>query len=474
MNVTLSDLTFMGPRPPLWRLVWDEVRQDVIPLRASALAFQTLASWLPLVAIAMAVLSGPAFEQQREAVLERLATTWVPPVPETAGTQGATTDSGQSVTEAQEQFKQKCRDTIQVMAVNLGSIGTLSFIALLFVAGLLYRTVEETFNGIWRVRSGRGFFMKVAILTVFIFWGPVFLLLSLSLIDGHSASILNRWFMPTLLSTVGFTAFYLIMPNAKVRFTSALAGGVFAAIVWGIGKQGMLAYISHAVGANRFYGSLGLVPLVFAWVYLSWLVVLAGAELAYIIQHHRAMVEQWEKRQREARGLAGVMDQAQREAGQLPAMALAALCEVARLFREGTRPGGVSLSELAESLGVETGPLSRAVDRLVRGGLLAQVAHNVMTLGGQDPRYLPARDPSQCHADLIVRVCRGEEGPHGTGASWERARGFLKRVDQGGLSAVESVTLAGLTEPEPAPVQPEAPKPEAPPSADCATPTTGT
>jgi YihY family inner membrane protein len=428
------------------------------------------------VAIAMAVLSGPAFLQQREALLERLATTWVPPTPETDGAAGTATTpiTGQSVTEAQEQFKQKCRDTIQVMALNLGSIGTFSFIALLIVAGLLYRTIEETFNGIWKVRSGRGFFMKVAVLTVFIFWGPVFLLLSLSLTDGHSSSILDRWCIPTMLSAVGFTAFYLIMPNAKVRFTAALAGGVFAAIVWGIGKQGMLAYISHAVGASRFYGSLGLVPLVFAWVYLSWLVVLAGAELAYIIQHHRAMVEQWETRQHEARGLAGVMDQVQREAGQLPAMALATLCEVVRLFREGSRPGGVRLSELAENLGVETGPLSRAVDRLVRGGLLAQVADHMVTLGGQDPRYLPARDPSRCPADLIVRICRSEEGPEGTGVSWERARDFLTRVNLGGLSAVESLSLAELTETPGATKNPAKPRPEPPPPANATPPATTT
>jgi membrane protein len=471
MDVHLSDLTFLGPRPPLWRLVWDEVRRDIIPLRASALAFQTLASWLPLLAIAMAVLSGPAFEQQREIVLDRLATAWVPPVPEPLDARDADPNLASSVSEPREQFKQKCRDTIQIMALNLGSIGTFSFIALLIIAGLLYRTVEETFNGIWKVRSGRGFFMKVAILTVFIFWGPVFLLLSFSLTDGHAPPLLNRWCMPTLLSTVGFTAFFLIMPNARVRFTAALAGGLFAAVVWSIGKQGMLIYISHAVGASRFYGSLGLVPLVFAWVYLSWLVVLAGAELAYIIQHHRAMVEQWEARQREARGLAGVMDQVQREAGQLPAMALAALCEVARLFREGTRPGGVRLSELAESLGVETGPLSRAIDRLVRGGLLAQVADHTVSLSGQDPRFLPARDPAQCHADLMLSVCRGEESPEGSGLSWERARGFLTRVDRNGLTAVNALTLAELIAPRPA-LSGQVDPPDTPPSGPAAQPAT--
>ena len=66
------------PRFLFWRLYWEELRDDQIRLRASALAFQTLASWLPLMAIVLAVMSSPAFEAQRARMIERLALSLVP------------------------------------------------------------------------------------------------------------------------------------------------------------------------------------------------------------------------------------------------------------------------------------------------------------------------------------------------------------------------------------------------------------
>lgn len=446
-----------GGRPPLWRLVWNEVRQDFISLRASALAFQTLASWLPLLAITLAVLSGPAFEKQRERILDRLAVALVPPVqdapfqPDHRAGQlpGVLLPGEDELTQAdmQEQFKQKFRDTIQLMAANLSAISTFSFLALLVIAGLLYRTAEETFNAIWKVRSGRSIFMKIAIVTVFVFWGPVFFFLSLSLADNTSTSILGRWLVPTMLTGIGFTAFYMIMPNARVRFGAAMAGGIFGAVLWELGKQGFLIYVTYAVGFSKVYGSLGLVPMIFAWVYLSWMVILAGAELAYIIQHHQAMAEQWELRQRQARGLAVVMDEAQREAAQRPALALAAACEIACLFITGTVSGGVRRSELAERLGVETGPLGRALERLVQGGILVEVAGGRMDLVEQDPRYLPARDPGTCGMDVVLRACKGDECPAGSGASWERARDLMERMNRDGLSSTARMTLAEACRP---------------------------
>jgi YihY family inner membrane protein len=439
-------------QPPLWRLVWHEVRQDFIPLRASALAFQTLASWLPLLAIALAILSGTAFEKQREHVIDSLATALVPPVAAARFTPNGEVAQSQ----AETQFKQKLRDTIHLMQAKLRTISTLSFLVLLVIAGMLYRTAEETFNAIWKVRSGRSIFMKIAIVTVFVFWGPVFFFLSLSLTESASASVLGRWIVPTLLMAFAFTAFYMIMPNARVRFSAALAGGIFGAILWELGKQAFLVYVSYAVGLSKFYGSLGLVPIVFLWVFVSWVMILAGAELAYIIQHHRAMSERWLARKREELGLAVAVDEAQREASYMPAMALAAACEVTRLFRSRTKTGGARLTELAENLGVEAGPLGRALDRLVEGGLLVQVASDRVQLSAPDPRYIPARDPTQCNMNQVLSVCKGTAVPECSGAVWERVRTLLARVDKEGLPAVEDLMLADLAEDQPSKSKKEA------------------
>ena len=165
-------------RPPLWRLVWESIRQDRIPLRASALAFQTLTSLLPLLAITLALLSMPAFLSQRARILDRLAEVLVPEDLDLAMAdgldlaRGAQGPDGEPVS-ARAQFQAKFHAAADQLAANLGTIGIFSFLVLIVVAGLLYHTIEETFNAIWKVSAGRPFFMKVAITTAFIFWGPL-------------------------------------------------------------------------------------------------------------------------------------------------------------------------------------------------------------------------------------------------------------------------------------------------------------
>jgi hypothetical protein len=200
--------------------------------------------------------------------------------------------------------------------------------------------------------------------------------------------------------------------------------------------------------------------MIFAWVYLSWVVILAGAELAYIVQHHQAMAEQWEARQRLAGGMRGLVDEAQREAELLPALALAGAAEVVRRFQAGPAAGGSRLSELAEALSVETGPLGRALDRLAAGGVLVRVAEEGGEMGS-DARYLPASHPGSVRLDQVLRACRGELPEFGAGASWEQARKVLARWRHEGEAPLARLTLLDLA-PPPAPAPP--PKPSAAPA----------
>ena len=458
-------------RPPLWRLVWEEVRQDRIPLRASALAFQTLASWLPLLAIVLAILSGPAFESQREEVLDRLATALIPAASSDDGMPGwfARTLSPAQEQNPQARFKERFRARLLHLSGNLAQISALSFLTLLLIAGLLYRTAEEAFNEIWKVRAGRSLFMKLAIITVFIFWGPVLIFVSISLTKSLSGAVAAAgYILPVLLTSAAFTAFYMIMPNAKVQFKAALIGGVFGAVLWELGKAGFLLYVAYAVGISKMYGSLGLVPMIFAWVYLSWIMILAGGKLTYIVQHHKVIVEQWEARQRLAGGLTGLVDEAQREAELLPALALAGAAEIVRRFQAGAAGGGSRLSELAEALEVETGPLGRALDRLVEGGVFVRVAEENSGTGA-DSRYLPASHPGSVRLDQVLRACRGEPPEFGEGASWEQARKIMARWECEGEKPLANLTLLDLA-PPPTPAPPAKPAGEVAPSAPPAAP----
>ena len=454
-------------RPPLWRLVWAEVRQDHIPLRAAALSFQTLASMVPLIVIVLAVFSGPAFLSQREQVLDKLVEVLVPEkrALEDSATEGSAPASHNgSAREArrdvQERFKERVRGTVGALTENLGKVSALSFVALLIVACMVFRTVEDTFNAIWKVDVGRPIFIKIAITTGLIFWGPVVMILSVSATETlkHWLPFVGTYVLPTLLTTLAFTAFYMIMPHAKVRLSAALASGFVGAVLWELTKVGFLIYVGLAVGMSKVYGPLAIIPVVFLWVYLSWMVVLAGAELGYIMQHHRAITEQWERRQRERRMVDNALDWAQRDAALLPALAFAAAIETAARFRAGTSAGGVKLSELAAALAAEPGVLGRALERLCSAEVLVKTA-TADRGGNSDARYLPARDPAQVSLAELAAACRGNPPLTGEGASWRTAVETVAKLEREGAQAVERKTLADLL-----PAPPQKPEPASAPA----------
>lgn len=461
-------------RPPLWRLVWEHVRQDRIPLRASALSFQTLVSLVPVLAIVLAVLSGPTFQSQREHVVAKFTALLAPgeetkaghPPPNSASAaEGDEDDADGAQLRMKDKMSALVQETVAGMDRNLGKISVFSFAILLVIAYMLFRTVEETFNAIWKVRTGRSIFTRLAITSAFLLWGPVMVLLSIALTEYVSSwPVLGGYVVPVLLTAVAFTGFYMIMPHVQVRFGSALAGGIVGALLWELSKIGFLVYVSHAVTISKLYGSLGIVPVLFGWIYLSWMVVLAGAELTYILQHHRAIVEQWEHQQRDRRALLNLEDVAAREAALLPHLALAAALEVAERFRAGTDPGGVRRSVLAEALGAEAGTTARALERLVQGGLIARVSGEGKE-GDGDPRFLPARDLQTCPLALFADAARGGAPLERNGASWTKAREILDRLDREGRSALSGLTLAELAKEAKAPAEGAAPaKPDAPPA----------
>lgn len=443
-------VTDSSNRPPLWRLVWEKVREDYIPLRAAALSFQTLTSFVPMLVIVLAVLSSPAFLEHRERVLDKVVEVLVPEnqqhaAPQDPATPAATPgETRQAHREVQERFKDKVRVTIGKLTENVGKVSVFSFLVLMVVAVLLFQTVEQTFNAIWKVNAGRSIFIKIAITTALVFWGPMVLMVSLWLTElFKDLPVLGLYVLPMLLTTLAFTGFYMIMPHVKVRFTAALCGGFMCAVLWELSKVGFLIYVSYAVGMSKVYGSLAIIPMLFGWVYLSWLVVLAGADLSYIFQHHRSIVEHWETRQRHDRLISNAKDWAQREAALLPLLAFAAAVELATRFKRGACPGGAKLSELADALGAETGVLERALQRLCSGGVAVKIATD-SSVNGEDARYLPAKDPALCPIVELARACRGTPPVGGDSTSWRQALELAERMERDGEQAVANRTLADL------------------------------
>ena len=251
-----------------WRFLLQRFLADRGISSAAALTYTTLFAVVPMMTVTFAMLSAvPAFQGVGEQIQRFVFRTFVP-------------SAGAAVQEYLWAFTAQAR--------QLTWVGVL---LLAVTAVMMLMTIEQAFNTIWRVRKSRrglsSFLLYWAILSL----GPLLLgsgflistyLTSTSLLTGPDALVEAKTllrFTPLLFSVAAFTLIYVAVPNARVPFKHALIGGVFTASLFEVAKAIFGLYVAMFPGYQLLYGAFATVPLFLLWLYLSWLIVLFGAEL---------------------------------------------------------------------------------------------------------------------------------------------------------------------------------------------------
>ncbi|MDH3638528.1 MAG: YihY family inner membrane protein [Gammaproteobacteria bacterium] len=237
---------------------------------ASALSFTTVLSLVPLVAVVFGSMSMfPVFGKWGEALQGFIYRNFVPA-------------AGDVIFSHLERF-----------AGTAGQLTTIGLVALVLSALLLLVTIEEAFNDVWRVHKGRSLVQRVLAYWTVLTLGPLLMgaslsltsyLLSLSLIPDQAMlvkahSIFLR-LLPFVFEVLAFTLLYLVVPNCSVRPRDAFWGGVVAALLFEITKRGFALFVLNYSNYQIIYGALAAIPIFLIWIYLSWLVILIGAEFA--------------------------------------------------------------------------------------------------------------------------------------------------------------------------------------------------
>jgi len=367
-----------------------EFAEDECLSRAAVLAYMTILNLVPVLALAMAAFAWVTPREDIEARVRGILSAHLLP------------GSMEAATEYLLQFTHR-----------LSTVSILGGVAFLGTAVYLFHVIERTFNAIWQVRARRSFPEKFIT-----YWGLITLtpvIISLSIYLTNRAPVIPwldrlvtvqvvKWALPSLfplfLNWIAFYLLYDLLPHTRVRVTAALRGAVVGGTVWEAAKIGFDIYIRNFAAYGTLYGPLAIVPVFLIWLYLTWVVALYGAEVAFVHQYpHRHKIRGGMMGSfliREYFGLRFVIEAAARQAdGRKPASPeelryavdapegltreiLGKLCEVGILFHQEDRteqvvlqraPGNVTVGEIVRALGGNAGSLMVGPDDVLKGTL---------------------------------------------------------------------------------------------------------
>jgi membrane protein len=182
--------------------------------------------------------------------------------------------------------------------ISTGSVTIVGLVFVIWAAIGMLITIESSFNDIYNIPKGRRIIQKIIV-----YW--TLLTLSPLLIGAgiYATTYINKYnltasFMttispviPYLITSFAFFMLYLIIPNTRVKVTSALWGGAVAGLIWTVVRWGFGKYVTGFIPYNAMYGVMGLIPLTVFWIYLSWLIVLFGLQLTYTTQNIKSIEE---------------------------------------------------------------------------------------------------------------------------------------------------------------------------------------
>jgi membrane protein len=242
-----------------------------------SLAYTTLLSIVPLLVFSFAILKGLGARGDLKFILEQ----FFAPL-------GGSSDQ---LTESVLQFVGNMRGDL------LGSIG---LIFLVYTVVTTIQKVEKSFNYLWRVDRPRSFLLRFSEYLALMILGPILLAVALGLLTSAERSPFALWanaikplawtlsvvgkILPYLIVTAIFTVMYVFIPNTKVQFRAALIGGITAGVVWALVGKVFTAYLVYASSLVAIYTGFAIVLTTLIWVYLSWLILLIGAQLAFYLQ----------------------------------------------------------------------------------------------------------------------------------------------------------------------------------------------
>jgi len=353
-----------------------------LTLRAMSLVYTTLLSVVPLIAFSFSILKGLGKHKE----LEPLLYDFLAPLGE----------QGKVIT-----------DQVITLVDNVkgGVLGGISLAFFIWTAISMVQKVEESFNYVWYVSKPRSFARRFSEYFFVLLIGPIAMVTALGMLTSIKSNavvqlileneslgpvfVLISQFTPYFLITCVFTFLYMYMPNTKVKLKSALVGGLFAGFLWASAGAFFATFILYASRTQLIYSGFAVAITTLIWLYLSWLILLIGAQLAFYYQQPAFL----RIGRREPR-----LSNSMRERLALNVMYL-----VGQAFREPNET--TKLDEICRQLKIPSISLAPVITALESAGLLTT---------SENEELLPGQEMSRIRLNDILAVVRihGETGSY--------------------------------------------------------------
>jgi len=242
------------------------ISKEQLHITAGYLSYVTLMSLVPLIVVMISVMTAfPIFADIKDLIENFVYQNFLP----------ATGDA--------------VKEHITGFVENASKMSAVAISFLFLFALLLISAIDRTLNKLWRVNKKRRMITAFSMYWMVLTLGPVLVgssiaatsyivsLMSLGDYDLFGLTNILLRALPIFASIGAFLILYLVVPNKVVPIKFAILGATLAAILFEVAKKGFALYVTQLPSYQAIYGALAGIPILFLWVYLSWLVVLFGA-----------------------------------------------------------------------------------------------------------------------------------------------------------------------------------------------------
>jgi len=393
-----------------------DISSGMTTLRAMSLVYTTLLSLVPLLAVSFSVLKGFGVHNQ----IEPMLLTLLAPLG----------DKGVDLTQQIIGF---------VDNIKVGVLGALGLAFLIYTVISLIQKIERAFNATWRIGDTRSLSQRFSNYLSVVMVGPVLvfsamgitaaisnstIILSLSEIEpfGTTLHLISK-LLPYLLIIAAFTFVYTLIPNTRVKIRSAFTGAIIAGILWEVTGWLFANFVANSANYTAIYSGFAILMLFMIWLYLSWLILLVGATIAYYHQHPEQ---------------AAYLHKSELTARQKTELSLLAMLHIGHHFVQ--QKTAWEFETLSQKIGTTDDQIEHIMAPLLDSQLL--------TYGGKDcQQLLPQRPLEQITIKEIIDAASGNnETQQQQQRSHPVVGQLMQQLDKSLNSSLEGMTLLQLVE----------------------------